>query len=77
MVLDARKPDFVTLEQKGVDQPAHSRSRISSIVIQYFETIEFKLLHVKCQNASQSLWLSLRLTWSESPKTGFLASWPK
>ena len=62
---------------KGADQPVHPRSLISTFVIQYLgrivsilTTIEisvFVLVSVVQQGG-------LNFTWSETPKTGFLAS---
>ena len=62
---------------KGADQPAHPRSLISTFVIRYLGSI----IPLGSTSKISSLWLvfvaeeaSLSLTWSETPKTGFLVT---
>ena len=46
---------------KGADQPAHSRSLISTFVVRYLDSIipiQMNLLNIKFQDSSWSLWLS-------------------
>ena len=63
---------------KGADQPAHAHSLISTFVVHYLDSI------IRLLDISEILrpWLvslaeqaSLSLTWSETPKTGFLVNW--
>ena len=63
----------------GADQPAHPRSLISAFVIRFLERIICKL----AAGEISIFWLvsvaeetSLKLTLLETPKTGFLATWP-
>ena len=64
---------------KGEDQPAHSRSLISAFVIRLLESIISKLaaseilIFLLVSVAEQA---GLNLTFSENPKTGFLATMP-
>ena len=55
---------------KGTDQPAHPCSPISAFVVRYLDSIisKQKLVFV----AEQA---GLCLTWSQTPKTGFLVTW--
>ena len=62
---------------KGADQPAHSRSLISTFVVCCLDSIislvsisEISSLYL----ASVAAHASLSLTWSEIPKTGFLVT---
>ena len=60
---------------KGADQPAHLRSLISTFVVRWVDSIippvsisEMPSLYL----ASVAAHAGLRLTWSKTPKTGFL-----
>ena len=66
------------VKNKGADQPAHSRSLISTFVVRFLDST-IPVLAKKTQNFK--LWLvsvaeqaSLSLIWSQTPKTGFLVS---
>ena len=64
---------------KGADQPAHPRSLISAFVIRFSERIISKLATYESSifllvSVAEETGLSLAL--SETPKTGFLATWP-
>ena len=78
---DASKTGFWGFANNtGADQPAHPRSLISAYVIRFLERIIctfatgeiliFKLV-------SEAKETGLKLTLSETPKTGFLAKRPK
>ena len=63
---------------KGADQPAHPRSLISAIVVRCLDSIiplvsisETSSLYL----ASMAVQASPSLTWSQTPKTGFLVTW--
>ena len=63
---------------KGADQPAHPRSLISAFVVRCPHSI----IHILDMSKISSLYLAslaaqagLRLTWSQTPKTGFLVTW--
>ena len=63
---------------KGADQPTHSRSLISTFVVCCLCSI----IHLLAIAEISRLFLfsvaelaSLSLTWSQTPKTGFLVSW--
>ena len=65
---------------KGADKPAHPRSLIRTFVVRGLDSIiplvsisEISSLHL----ASVSAHADLCLTWSETPKTGFLVIWLK
>ena len=67
------------VNNKGADQPAHPHSLISAFVIRFLQSMKFKL----ASNIISSLQLVfaaeqvvLSMTWSEIPKTGFLATRP-
>ena len=81
MGLDARKPVFGGFaNNKGADQPAHTRSLISTFVIRYLESIISRLASSEISTFSLVFVAEetgLNLTFSETPKTGFLASMPK
>ena len=73
MDLDARKPTHEN--KKGTDQPVDLRILISTFVICYMESIIANL--AQCTISIFSLvsvtkQAGLRLTWSETTKTGFL-----
>ena len=63
---------------KGADQPAHPRSLISTFVVRCLDSTlpavsisEISSLYL----ASVAAHAGLSLTWSETPKTGFLVTW--
>ena len=71
------KPVMPYANNKGTDQPAHPRSLISVFVIRCLDSI---IPLVSIYEIS-SLWLvsvaeqtGLNLTWSQTPKTGFLVT---
>ena len=80
MGLVATKPVFRGLQNnKGADQPAHWPSLISAFVIRSLESLISRLAMSK--NAilylvSVAEQVGLNLTFSETPKTGFLARRP-
>ena len=60
---------------KGTDQPAHPRSLISAFVVRCLDSI----IPVLAKSKFSRLWLvsvaeevGLSLSWSQTPKTGFL-----
>ena len=59
---------------KGAYHPAHPRSLISAFVIRYLESKVVNMLHTKLVYVAEKTLLSL--AWSETPKSGFLASRP-
>ena len=64
---------------KGADQPAHPRSLISAFVFRLLESIIFRLATSKLSIfylVSVAEQAGLNLTFSETPKTGFLATRP-
>ena len=71
-----RKPVYVN--NKGADQPAHSRSLISTFVVGCLDSIiplisisEISSLYL----ASVAEQAGLSLPWSQTRKTGFLVTW--
>ena len=63
----------------GADQPAHPRSLISAFVIRFLERTIFNLATGKISIfylVSVAEETGLKLTLTETPKTGFLATWP-
>ena len=63
---------------RGADQPAHSRSLISAFVVRCLDSIiplvsisEIASLYL----ASVAAQAGLSLTWLQTPKTGFLVTW--
>ena len=71
-----RKP-MPYANNKGADQPAHPRSLISAFVIHCLDSIislvsisEVSSLYL----ASVAVQAGLSLTWSKTPKTGFLVT---
>ena len=63
---------------KGADQPAHPRSLISTFIVRYLDSIVPILAKSKISSlylASVAEQAGLSLTWSETPKTGFLVKW--
>ena len=70
-----RKPVMLYANNKGADQPAHSRSLIRTFVVRCLDSI----LHLVSISEISSLCLAsvaaqacLNLTSSQTPKTGFL-----
>ena len=62
---------------KGADQPAHPRSLISTFVVRSLDTIMPLVSISKISSvylASVAAQAGLRLSWSETPKTGFLVT---
>ena len=62
---------------KGADQPAHSRNLISTFVVRYVDSM-IPLVSISeissLYPASLAVQASLCLTWSQTPKTGFLVT---
>ena len=60
---------------KGADQPAHPRSLISAFIVRCLDSI-MPLVSISGISslylASVAAQTGLRLTWSQTPKTGFL-----
>ena len=72
-----RKPVLPYPNNKGADQPAHSRSLISAFVVHCLDSIiplvsisEISSLYL----ASVAFQIGLKLPWSQTPKTGFLVT---
>ena len=72
-----RKPVYPIFENKGADQPAHPRSLISAFIVRCLDSIiplvsisEFSSLYL----VSVAEQVGFSLTWSETPKTGFLVT---
>ena len=64
---------------KGADQPAHPRSLISAFVICFLDSFTYRLATREISSfklVSLAEQAGLNLTFSETPKTGFLASRP-
>ena len=63
---------------KGADQPAHSRSLISAFVVSFLNSI-IPLLAIdeisRPKLLSSAEQAGLSLNWSQTPKTGFLPTW--
>ena len=75
-----RKPFLPYANNKGTDQPAHPRSLISAFVVRCLDSIMsiFAIISKLSRH-----WLvpvveqaGLCLTWSQTPKTGFLMTKP-
>ena len=67
------------VNNKGADQPAHPRSLISAFVIHLLESIISRLARSEIsifQLVSVTEQAGLKLTVSETPKTGFVAVRP-
>ena len=63
---------------KGADQPAHPRSLISAFVVRCLDSVVPTLAKPKISSlylASVAAQASLRLAWSQTPKTSFLVTW--
>ena len=70
-----RKPVLPYANNKGADQPVHPRSLISTFIVRYLDSMisqvfisEISSLYI----ASVATQAGLYLTWSQTPKTGFL-----
>ena len=66
-----RKPGFCICERKGADQPYGNRAADQGLYFHYiYSTILLKI-------SNHLLWPHslVCLTWSETPKTGFLMTW--
>ena len=75
----ARNPGLLHANNKGADQTAHTRSLISACVIRFCKSIVSELTTRKIsihQLVSVAEQAGMSLTWSEAPKTDFLASRP-
>ena len=73
---DERNPVFGEgVNNKGAEEPAHTHSLISAFVIHSLESIMSKLAAFFCL-VSVAEQAALDMTWSNSPKTGFLATGP-
>ena len=62
---------------KGADQPAHLHSLISAFVVRCLDSIMSQVSVIKISSlmlASVADQAGLSLTWSETPKTGFLVT---
>ena len=63
---------------KGADQPAHPRSLINTFVVRCLDSI-IPLVSISAvsslHKASVAAQAGLCLTWSQTPKTGFLMTW--
>ena len=70
----ARKSDFVVCEQQGTDQHVHQHSLISTLVICCsYKTVTLGICKISIfQLVSVAEQTGLRLTCSETPKTGVL-----
>ena len=71
------KPVMPYANNKGADQPAHTRSLISAFVVHYLDSIiplvSISEISSLCL-ASVAAQASLNLTWSKTQKTGFLVA---
>ena len=74
-----RKPVYAYVNNIGTDQPANPRSLISAFVVCCLDSIIPLLAIVKISSlylVSVAKQADLSLTWSETPKSGFLMVWP-
>ena len=67
---------------KGADQPVHMHSLISTFVVRYLDSIIpllaiAEISSIYLVSVAEQAGLSLSLTWSQTPKTGFLVTWLK
>ena len=71
------KPAFAICNNKGADQPAHPHSLISTFVVRCLDSI-IPLLSISEISsfylASLAVQAGLYLTFSQTPKTGFLVT---
>ena len=72
-----RKPVYAICEQKGAGQPVHPRSLISAFIVRCLDSViplvsisEISSLYL----ASVAAQAGLSLTWSQTPRTGFLVT---
>ena len=73
-----RKLDLSYANNKGADQPVHPHSLISTFVVRCLDCIIPLLAKSKIsgpQLVSEAEQADLSLTWSQTPKTGFLMTW--
>ena len=73
-----RKPVMPYANNKGADQPAHSRSLISAFVVRCLDSIIPQVFISKISRlylASVAEQAGLSLNSSQTPKTGFLVTW--
>ena len=72
-----RKPVMSYANNKGADQPVHPRNLISAFIVHFLASI-IPLIAIaeisKAYLASSAEQASLSLTWSQTPKTGFLVT---
>ena len=71
-----RKPVYAN--NKGADQPAHPRSLISTFVVRCLDSIMPLVSIFEISSlclTSVAAQAGLCLTWSQTPKTGFLVTW--
>ena len=72
-----RKPDFCLGENKGADQLRGNREADQRLCFRYTDSTISLLLKTEIsifQTFSETVQAGLCRTWSETPKTGFLAS---
>ena len=77
MSRDARKPDNCLCENKGADQLRGNREADQRLCFRYSDSTIPPLLNSKISSfklLSVTVQVGLCQTWSETPKTGFLAS---
>ena len=63
---------------KGADQPEHPCSLISTFIVRWLDSIILLLAIAEISRlelASVAEQADLGLTWSQTPKTGFLVTW--
>ena len=72
-----REPVLPYENKKGADQPAHPRSLVSTFIFRCLDSILY-LVSIseisKLLIASVAAQAGLSLTWSQTPKTGFLVT---
>ena len=75
-----RKPVLPYANNKGAGQPAHQHCLISAFVVRFLDSI-IPLVSIskisRLELASEAAQPGLSVTWSETPKTGFLVTWLK
>ena len=75
-----RKANDAACNNKAADQPAHQCRLISAFIIRFLKVKILNFMHARffiVYLASVAEQTDLTPAWSEIPKTGFLASWPK
>ena len=63
------------MQTTDADQPAHPRSLISIFIVRSLDSIIFVLPKLQAQASFEAEQPGLRLTRSETPKTGFIETW--